>query len=77
MNHIDIETIARQSRAASSKLAVSSETVRNRTLKNMAEALSEQKQAILTANAEEVSRAQQARLPEAMVKRLTISEKVF
>lgn len=77
MNHIDIETIARQSRAASSKLAVSSETVRNRALKNMAEALSEQKQAILTANAEEVSRAQQARLPEAMVKRLTISEKVF
>ena len=77
MNPTPIETLARQSRLASSTLAIASEAVRNQALKNMTDALAQSKPAIMAANAEEVSQARQAGLPEAMIKRLTISEKVF
>jgi glutamate-5-semialdehyde dehydrogenase len=77
MNNTSIETLARQSRLATAELAISSETVRNRALLNMADALAGQKQAIMATNAEEVSLARQAGLAEALIKRLTISEKVF
>ncbi len=77
MKIVSIETIARQSRLATAALAASSEAVRNQALLNMADALAGQKQAIMAANAEEVSLARQAGLPEAMITRLTISEKVF
>ncbi len=72
-----IETIAQQSRSAARQLATTSEAQRNSALSYMAEALQQQKQAILMANAEEVDKARQAGLPAAMLKRLSLDEKVF
>lgn len=72
-----VETVAQQSRRAARQLASTSEAQRNRALLGMAEAMEAAKRDILTVNAEEVEQARQAGLPAAMLKRLTIDEKVF
>jgi len=77
MNNITVETIAKQSRQAARQLSSSSEAQRNRALAGMVESLESVKQQILAVNAEEVEQARQAGLPAAMVKRLTIDDKVF
>lgn len=77
MNHSIIQTIAQQSRAASLALAASSSKQRNLALANMADALEASKQSVLEVNAQDVANAQRAGLSAAMVKRLTIDEKVL
>ncbi len=72
-----IQTIARQSRLAARQLASTSEAQRNLALSKMAESLESARQRILAINAEEVDQARQEGLPAAMVKRLTIDDKVF
>lgn len=77
MNQFSIRSLAEQSRAAARQLAGTSADQRNRALNTMAEALADQRQAILNINAEEVEAARQAGLAAAMVKRLTIDDKVL
>jgi len=77
MNISPVQTIAEQSRVAARQLSSTSELQRNRALASMAESLESVKQQILAINAEEVEQARQAGLPAAMVKRLTIDDKVF
>ncbi|MGR8929804.1 MAG: glutamate-5-semialdehyde dehydrogenase [Gammaproteobacteria bacterium] len=77
MTTTTVEAIAKQSRLAARQLSSTSELQRNRALAGMAESLESVKRQILTTNSEEVERARQAGLPAAMVKRLTIDEKVF
>ena len=72
-----VEDIAKQAHFASRQLSYSSESQRNRALASMAESLELVRQQILSVNAEEVERARLAGLPAAMVKRLTIDDKVF
>ncbi len=69
--------IAQQSRSTSRQLASTSEATRNLALTKMAEALGAAKHEILACNQEDVFQAQQAGLPAAMIKRLTIDQKVF
>lgn len=72
-----IQTIAQQSRAAAHQLASSSATQRNLALANMADSLEALKQQILDTNAQDVLRARQAGQADALIKRLTIDDKVF
>lgn len=77
MSEFRILNLAQQSRAASRQLAATSAAQRNRALNAMAGALEDQRTAILAVNAEEVEAARQAGLSAALVKRLTIDDKVL
>ena len=77
MNTSPVQAIARQSRSAARLLSSTSELQRNRALASMAESLESVKPQILEINAQEVEKARQDELPAAMVKRLTIDDKVF
>ncbi|QPK62413.1 glutamate-5-semialdehyde dehydrogenase [Methylomonas sp. LL1] len=77
MNTNDVQTIARQSRAASRQLGSAPEAMRNLALAKMAEALESVKQQVLEVNAQEIVKARDEGQPDAMVKRLTIDDKTF
>ncbi len=77
MNFNDIEAIAKQSSMAAQELASTSEIVRNLALTNMADALESVRQQVFDINAQEVLKARQEKQSVAMIKRLTISNKVF
>lgn len=72
-----VQVIAKQSRLAARQLSSTPESVRNLALKKMADSLESIKQQILEVNAQEVLKAQQGGQSAAMVKRLTIDDKVF
>jgi glutamate-5-semialdehyde dehydrogenase len=72
-----VQDIAKQSRLAARQLASTSEKLRNLALSNMADSLLSIKDKILELNAKEVLKAQQDGQSDAMVKRLTIDDKVF
>lgn len=74
---IPVQLVAQQSRRAARQLAATSTAQRNRALNNMAESLAALKQQVLDINAQEVQHARQLGHSEAMIKRLTIDEKVF
>ncbi|MCX7102785.1 MAG: glutamate-5-semialdehyde dehydrogenase [Methylobacter sp.] len=77
MSTSTIEILAKQSRMAAIQLASTSESLRNLALSKMADSLELVKHQVLEINALEVSKARQAGQSEAMVKRLTINDKVF
>ncbi|MGY6276151.1 glutamate-5-semialdehyde dehydrogenase [Methylomonas sp. MgM2] len=77
MDISSVQTIAKQGRLAARQLASTTEAQRNRALAYMAESLESAKQTVLSVNAEEVEQARQAGLADAIVKRLTIDDKVF
>ena len=77
MNTSTVQDIARQSRAASRLLSSTSEALRNQALANMADSLESVRQQVLDINAQEVAKALQVGQSAAMVKRLTIDDKVF
>lgn len=72
-----IQAIASQSKLAARQLASISGTVRNLALSSMADSLQSIKQQVLEVNAQEVSNALKEGQSAAMVKRLTLDEKVF
>ncbi|MFZ2725653.1 MAG: glutamate-5-semialdehyde dehydrogenase [Methylococcaceae bacterium] len=72
-----VQVIAAQSRTAANQLSSSSEKQRNLALSNMADALATAKSQVLEANAQDVIKAQQAGQTDALIKRLTIDDKVF
>ena len=77
MNTSHVQVIAQQSRLAASQLSSTSEALRNLALSEMADSLEVVKQQVLDINAQEVITARQAGQSEAMIKRLTIDDKVF
>jgi len=77
MNSSTVHLIAKQSSLASRQLASAPESVRNDALLKMADSLQSVKQQVIRVNAEEVLRARNEGQSDAMVKRLTIDEKVF
>jgi glutamate-5-semialdehyde dehydrogenase len=77
MNTSHVQVIAQQSRLAGRQLSSTSEAQRNLALSKMADSLEAVKQQVLDINAQEVITARQAGQSEAMVKRLTIDDKVF
>lgn len=77
MNTPTVEAIAKQSRVAARQLSSTSESLRNLALLKMAESLESVKQQALEINAQEVEKARQEGQSDAMVKRLTIDDKVF
>ncbi len=77
MSTSTIQILAKQSRMAAIQLASTSESLRNLALSKMADSLELVKHQVLEINALEVSKARQAGQSEAMVKRLTINDKVF
>lgn len=72
-----VQIIAAQSRTAANQLSSSSEKQRNLALSNMADALAAAKSQVLEVNAQDVIKAQQAGQTDALIKRLTIDDKVF
>ncbi len=72
-----VHVIAQQSSFAATQLSSSAESVRNLALLNMADSLESIKQHVLDINSQEVLKAKQNGQSAAMVKRLTIDEKVF
>ncbi len=72
-----VQTITKQSSLAARELSSISESVRNLALSKMADSLESIKQQVLEVNAQEVQKAQQNGQSAAMVKRLTIDDKVF
>jgi glutamate-5-semialdehyde dehydrogenase len=77
MNSSTVQIIARQSRLTARQLSSTSEALRNLALAKMAGSLESARQQILEINAEEVAKARGEGLSAAMVKRLTIDDKVF
>ena len=77
MNSSTVLAIARQSRLAARQLSSTSEALRNSALSKMADALEAVKPQVLEINAQEVMKARQDGQSEAMIKRLTIDDKVF
>ena len=77
MNSSTVLAIARQSRLAARQLSSTSEALRNSALSKMADALEAVKHQVLEINAQEVMKARQDGQSEAMIKRLTIDDKVF
>jgi glutamate-5-semialdehyde dehydrogenase len=77
MNSSTVQIIARQSRLTARQLSSTSEALRNLALTKMAGSLESARQQILEINAEEVAKARGEGLSAAMVKRLTIDDKVF
>lgn len=72
-----VEAIARQSRVAARQLASTPESLRNLALSKMAESLQSVRQQVLESNALDVAKARQDGHSEAMLKRLSIDDKVF
>jgi glutamate-5-semialdehyde dehydrogenase len=72
-----VQVIARQSRIAARQLSSTTESIRNLALSKMADSLESVKHQVLEINAQEVMKARQDGQSEAMVKRLTIDDKVF
>jgi glutamate-5-semialdehyde dehydrogenase len=77
MHNQTVQVIARQSQAAANQLASTSETLRNLALSKMADSLASVKDQVLDVNSQEVIAARRNGQSEAMIKRLTIDEKVF
>ncbi len=77
MNSSTVQVIARQSRVAAGQLSSTSESLRNLAILKMADSLESVKQQVLEINAQEVSKAQQEGRSAAMIKRLTLDDKVF
>lgn len=77
MSISSVEDIARQSRIAACQLSSTSEAMRNLALSRMADSLESIKQQLLEVNAKEVLKARENGQSDAMVKRLTIDDKVF
>lgn len=74
MNTRTVQDIARQSSIAARQLSSTPESARNLALTQMADSLESVKQQVLEINAQDIL---QAGLAAAMIKRLTIDEKVF
>ena len=72
-----VQAIARQSRFAARQLSTTSEALRNLALSKMADSLESVKHQVLETNAQEVIKARQDGQSDAMIKRLTIDDKVF
>jgi len=77
MNTSSVQVLAKQSRSAANQLSSTSETLRNLALSKMADSLESVKRQILEINAQEVIKARQDGQSDAMIKRLTIDDKVF
>jgi glutamate-5-semialdehyde dehydrogenase len=77
MNSSTVQAIARQSRLAARQLSSTSEALRNSALSKMADALESVKHQVLEISAREVIKARQVGQSDAMVKHLTIDDKVF
>ncbi|MGD7036841.1 glutamate-5-semialdehyde dehydrogenase [Methylotuvimicrobium buryatense] len=77
MSSISVQAIAKQSRLAARQLSSTSESLRNLALSKMVDSLQSAKRRVLEVNAEEVEKARQAGQSNALVKRLTIDDKVF
>lgn len=77
MTRLNVQTIAEQSRIAARQLSSSSESMRNQALAKMADSLESVRQQVLDVNAGEVEKARQSGQSAAMVKRLTIDDKMF
>ncbi len=77
MSTLAVQVIAQQSRAAARQLASAPESVRNLALAYMAESLEAVRQQVLEMNAQDLEKAKQDGQSEAMLKRLTIDDKVF
>jgi len=77
MNSTTVQVIARQSRLAARQLSSTSEALRNLALSKMADSLESVKRQVLEINAQEVMKARQDGQSDAMIKRLTIDDKVF
>ena len=77
MNTPSVEAIAKQSRVAARQLSSISESLRNLALAKMADSLESVRQQVLDINAQEVAKTRQDGQSTAMIKRLTIDEKVF
>ena len=77
MNISTVQDIARQSRIAARQLSSSSESQRNLALSKMADSLESIKQQVLDTNAQEVLKARKNGQSAALIKRLTIDDKVF
>ena len=77
MNTNTVQDIARQSSLAARALSSTSESVRNLALAKMADSLESVKQQVLDINAQDVLQARQEGQSAAMIKRLTIDDKVF
>ncbi len=77
MNTSHVQIIAQQSKIATKLLASSSESQRNLALSKMADSLESFKDKILEVNAQEVLTARQNGHSDALIKRLTIDDKVF
>ena len=77
MNPSTVHVIARQSRIAARQLSSTSEAQRNLALAKMIDSLESVRCKILKVNAEEVEKARQDGQSAAMIKRLTIDDKVF
>jgi glutamate-5-semialdehyde dehydrogenase len=77
MNTDTVLAIAQQSREASRLLSLTSESLRNSALIQMAQALEAIQSQVFAVNAQEVEKARQMGQTAAMVKRLTLDEKVF
>ena len=69
-----VEVVAMQAKEASEELAQSSEKARNSALLEMAKALRENTEAIIVANAHDVTCAHKAGLSEALIDRLLLNE---
>jgi glutamate-5-semialdehyde dehydrogenase len=77
MNTTPVLVIAKQSSLAARQLLSLPESIRNFALSKMADSLESVKQQILNINAKDVLKAKQDGQSAAMIKRLTIDEKVF
>lgn len=77
MSQTTVENIAKQSRLASRQLASASESIRNLALTKMAESLESVNRQVMDVNAQEIIKARDEGLSDAMVKRLTIDDKTF
>ncbi len=70
-----MQTVGRQARAASRRLATASTAEKNAALLHIAAAIRREKAALVAANAEDLAAARAAGLETAMLDRLTLSEK--
>ncbi|AEG02946.1 glutamate-5-semialdehyde dehydrogenase [Methylomonas methanica] len=77
MSTYPVQTIAKQSRLASRRLASAPESQRNLALAKMAEALESIKTEVLEVNSQEITKARDEGQSEAMIKRLTVDDKTF
>ncbi|MFA5259633.1 MAG: glutamate-5-semialdehyde dehydrogenase [Candidatus Omnitrophota bacterium] len=71
----NIKAMARKAKTAARVLALLSTAEKNKALKGMAKALLENRDRILAENQNDVSAAQEAQYPQAMIDRLTLNDK--